>query len=483
MGGEDASPSSNSKDGKQDVALPSSYDAKSIQGVVYKGPQVIVSNSAHPDNFIQTIRQPDLVDNPKLPAPLPIPPMVSIAAAKVAAPPAPQPTADVSHENRPVQVAPEEPIIVAQQPSRIEAPKLALPALGSANTPLRAVANAAPPASMPTLAHQNTPTKTGRDQRDILVVDALPVPGQMPAAVPPGELHGTFTVSPTGATSAGLAGGGNLSKGAPGMANATGSGASAYAGNGKVSGSNSSETPAMRANAGRTTGVGGGGPRSKEAGSGSGMGIEISGSGSGSGRGAGAGSSPFPSIMIQGGSSSSGVRTVAKMPGTASGKSDNPQRSYGMTIVANGANGGGFKDFGVFRNEASYTVYLDMADTGIYGSSWALQYALDSHVESNSVVPAPTAHGALVPPYAISKSLPHFSPDAVKKSRGGTIVVFGVINPQGKFEKLRVMHSLDPGLDKYLLDSLGVWTFRPAEMDGIKVAVKVLLGIPVNFVQ
>jgi outer membrane biosynthesis protein TonB len=147
-----------------------------------------------------------------------------------------------------------------------------------------------------------------------------------------------------------------------------------------------------------------------------------------------------------------------------------------MTIVANGANGGGFKDFGVFRNEASYTVYLDMADTGIYGSSWALQYALDSQATTS-------AHGSLVPPYAISKSLPHFSSDAVKRGRGGTVVVFGVISTQGKFEKLRVMHSLDPGLDKYLLDSLGIWTFRPAEMDGTKVAVKVLLGIPVNFVQ
>jgi hypothetical protein len=145
-----------------------------------------------------------------------------------------------------------------------------------------------------------------------------------------------------------------------------------------------------------------------------------------------------------------------------------------MTIVASGASGGGFKDYGVFHDETSYTVYLDMADAGALGKSWAMQYALDTHLMTS-----PT-HGGLVPPYATVKALPGFSPEAAKRGRGGTIVVFGVINREGKFQDLRIMHSPEIGLNQFMLDALMKWTFRPAEVDGAKVAVKVLLGVPVD---
>ena len=164
-------------------------------------------------------------------------------------------------------------------------------------------------------------------------------------------------------------------------------------------------------------------------------------------------------------------------PSSGAGK---PQTSYGITIVANGASGGGFKDYGVFRDEASYTVYLDMADTGVRGPSWTLQYALNSHLASSPSAMTSHAHGRVVPPYATMKPLPSFSPEAAKRGRGGTIVVFGVINRQGKFEDLRIMHSPEIGLNQFLLDALKKWTFRPAEMDGAQVSVKILLGVPVD---
>jgi hypothetical protein len=175
--------------------------------------------------------------------------------------------------------------------------------------------------------------------------------------------------------------------------------------------------------------------------------------------------------MIQGGSGGNG--RSARIP---AGGASSPQGSYGITIVANGASGGGFRDFGVFRDEASYTVYVDMTDAGANGSSWTLQYALDSANRS------PYSHGVLVPPFATSKSLPRISPQAAARDRGATIVVFGVINPQGRFEEMRIMQSPDPSLNPLLLDALGKWIFRPAEIDGARVRVKVLLGVPVNSV-
>ena len=178
--------------------------------------------------------------------------------------------------------------------------------------------------------------------------------------------------------------------------------------------------------------------------------------------------------MIQGGIGGNGGGIT-----TAVGGDTKPQSSYGMTIVASGASGGGFKDFGVFRNEPSYTVYLDMADAGARGSSWAMQYALDRNRAPEPIGAVPSAHAVLVPPYAMAKSLPHF-PSRVNRGQGGTIVVFGVISPQGFFEDLQVMQSSNDNLNKPLLDSLVTWAFRPAEMDGAKVAVKVLLGVEVD---
>jgi outer membrane biosynthesis protein TonB len=44
------------------------------------------------------------------------------------------------------------------------------------------------------------------------------------------------------------------------------------------------------------------------------------------------------------------------------------------------------------------------------------------------------------------------------------------------------MQSPNPALNQSLLDSLKKWAFRPAEIDGAKVRVKVLLGVPINSV-
>jgi TonB family protein len=478
-----AAPSSSGESNKSEEDLASSYDAKAVQGVVYQGPQLIVSNSPHPDNFIQTIRQPDLAAKRELAAPLPIPPMVSIAPAKaLLAPPAPQPAPDDAHENRPVVTA--GPITLPPQQPRVEVPKLPLPASSSADNLLRAVANAAAPASMPKLAHQNPSAKIGVEARNILVVDAIPGPDRKPSAIPPAEIYGTFTVSPAGATAIGLAGGGVELKGAPGMANSTGVGANPYAGNGSKASGHAGEDKAVRSGVRPGTGVGPGGTEigrgssssGRETGNGSGSGgVQVS--GNGRGQGAGSGSSPFPSIMIQGGSGASS-RSIARAPVAAPSK---PQTNYGISILAGGG-GGGFKDFGVFRNEASYTVFIDMTDTGASGSSWTLQYALDSRRSPNSLDSAPRPHGLLVPPYATLKSLPHFSPEAARRGRGGTMVVFGVINPQGKLEDLHVMQSPEAGLNRLLLDSLRKWSFQPAEIDGAHVPVKVLLGVPVDSV-
>jgi TonB family protein len=465
-----APPAHNSGHGdhKKNDAPAAPTAARAVQGVVYQGPQLIVSNPPHPDNYIQTIRQPDLPVNPRLPAPLPIPPMVSIAPVKPVLAPQPQ----TPQEAAPVEAVITPPLSLSQQLPKVEAPKLPLPA--AQNASLKALASAPTPAAMPKLAPQ--PAVVPNGTHNILVVDALTSPNAPPSAIPPGELYGTFTVSPTGSTSTGQAGGGMAPKGAPGVGSATGTGYASFAGSGnKPAGGSSAGNPAL-AGAGAGTGTGNGNAgNGKEGGNGSAT-ATGHGSGSGGSANAGSGSSPFTGIMIQGGSGGSG-RAGGREPVTAK-----PQASYGITIVASGASGGGFKDYGIFKDGVSYTVYLDMADAGLRGPGWSLQYGLDLRPSANPSDPPPQAHGFLQPPYAIAKTIPHFSPEAARRSRGGTIVVFGMINPKGKWEGLRIMQSPDPGVNQVVLNALANWTFKPAELNGAPVSVKCLLGVVVNSV-
>ena len=205
-----------------------SAEAKAVQGVVYQGLQPIVSNPPHPDNYIQTIRQPDLPVRPKLPAPLPIPPMVSIAPVKpVLAAPTPQP--ETPHEAPPVQAVITPPLSLPQQLPKVEAPKLPLPASSAENSSLKAVATAPAQAAMPKLAPPPVaPAVAPNGTRNILVVDALPSSECHPCGHPSGRV--AREPSPcrrTGSTSAGQAGGGTAAKGEPGSGSATGAGTGA----------------------------------------------------------------------------------------------------------------------------------------------------------------------------------------------------------------------------------------------------------------
>jgi hypothetical protein len=452
-------------------SLASSSATIAAKGVAYKGDQLIVSTPPHPDNFIQTIRQPDLVSPPKLPRPLPFPSMIMMAPAvtlpTAAMPQLPAVTDRHIQAPHPVDALTIPPPVL---PPQIESPKLTLPTLqsGPAPTVATTVAKAAVPAAVP--QYINLTGAGGSDARNILIADAVEVPARAVLPVPPGELYGAFTVSPvpipsSGANSPGSAGGNATSGSGTGTAIGTGTGTGDRAGT-------LGTGPGHEGGGGTLAGNGHGSGSGTGTGSGHGAGTAA---GTGHGNGVGNGNSPFPDIMIQGGTGSSTRGGAPASAGTSP-----RQGSYGITIVANGASGGGFKDFGVFRNEAAYTVYIDMSEAGTNGPNWTLQYALDSHPTPNAI--ALRSHSLLLPPFATTRLVPHFSADAAMRNLGSLIVVFGVINSHGNFEGLRILQSPDASFNKALLDSLERWVFRPAEVEGNPVSVKILLGVPVSSV-
>lgn len=145
-----------------------------------------------------------------------------------------------------------------------------------------------------------------------------------------------------------------------------------------------------------------------------------------------------------------------------------------MTIVATGSTGGGLRDYGVFKDQVVYTVYVDVDEPGHRRPKWTMQYARMG--TANDAAPA---GAALLPPYPVTKEFPHL-PAVGSRNVGQMIVARGVVNKEGELTGLKVLQSPNALLIEPLLDALGKWTFQAAEVNGEPIEVKVLLGIPIT---
>ena len=487
------------------AARKASVAARSEMGVSYPGVQAIVSDPPHPTNRIQTILQPTLPHPPVLKTFIPLPNIVKLAQALPAPPPPlpaaspkPQPRASQQPNTPPVKTATELPLPMAPQasPAPIEAPKLTLPVQDSAGTniPLQAMARPpAPPAEAKaaTPRLQTLPGAGGLDNRSLLVVSPMAAPNDQARKVPEGEARGQFAI----AALPNLA----MSHLGPGSAAETpGAGAVGLATQPDAAAHDAAGATTASAGPGAHTGTAAGGSGAADAalgsgkgelgsvtGASSGVGVVPGGgagrgkgstSGSGTGAGAGPGAGAFPGITIQGGewagntASSSGSRAVA---GARSADAENG--SYSLTIVSTGSSGGGVADFGVFRDEPSFTVYIDPpvpADDPT--QSWTLEYAaLDPAARSGP-------QGGLAAPFPLKKAGPNWPADLAARYRGQNMVVYAVIGLEGKLQQLKVMQSPSAELEQALIAALGKWSFRPAKVNTKPVAVKVLLGVPVG---
>jgi TonB family protein len=156
-----------------------------------------------------------------------------------------------------------------------------------------------------------------------------------------------------------------------------------------------------------------------------------------------------------------------------------------LTVTATASSGGGLRDYGIFRNEAVFTVYMEMTHSPHPAPSWTLQYALlrQGNANSSSIslgAGAVRMNGQLLPPFPRNKVQPEFPPEIVAKNLGRIMVVYGEITSEGKVERLRIIQSPNPLLNQAALEAVSKWTFRPAEMNGQPAAVKALFGIPLS---
>ena len=485
--------------------------ARGTQGFSYPGSQPILSDQPKPDSRKQTLLQPGLKDLPILNRFVPLPNIVQATnAAPVLDVRANKPTETPRTRVTPIQ-APKLKLPTKALPD-LKTPEPDLPVLEAATTPAEKPKLELPPnepepvqplkvskqrlekSSVPVAPpklEQVAPSSTrGPDLQNLVALSATPAQPQSSPKIPQAEAHGRFSVSPQAGTpqsepgskaqgsqpstgvgigtetnapagnkvdelvaGAGTGKGGSTPSGGGGVGHGAGSGTGwGKGGNGTIGGRGSESGVRLGTASGITTG---------------------SGTGAGSGRGAG----NFPGITIQGGSLSGGG-TVATAGKPRGGVLVPPQRAYGMTVVSTASSGGGLPDLGVFASEKVYSVYLDMrTSTSDQIPSWTLQYApLRAPQEETSSI---RKQETVTPPYLLVKEVPKLPLEIARKYQRRMVIVYAIMDTQGKLDQILVMQSPAAQLTDLMLEALNKWVFRPAELNGQPVSIKLLLGVPV----
>ena len=82
-------------------------------------------------------------------------------------------------------------------------------------------------------------------------------------------------------------------------------------------------------------------------------------------------------------------------------------------------------------------------------------------------------------PKAVYIPDPQYTESARKKKIKGTVIIAMIVTAEGKVRELKVIKSLDPGLDEQAVAAVSTWRFEPATKDGKPVAVH--LPVQVTF--
>ncbi len=87
--------------------------------------------------------------------------------------------------------------------------------------------------------------------------------------------------------------------------------------------------------------------------------------------------------------------------------------------------------------------------------------------------------GGVQAPRAIDTPDPEYSEEARKAKYQGTVVLWLIVDPNGRPHDLKVSRSLGMGLDQKAIEAVRRWRFEPATKDGKPVAVQI--NVEVNF--
>ena len=74
------------------------------------------------------------------------------------------------------------------------------------------------------------------------------------------------------------------------------------------------------------------------------------------------------------------------------------------------------------------------------------------------------------PPKSVYAPNPLYD-DHARKKKNGTVILAMIVTAEGTVRDVKVIKSLDPGLEKQAIAAVRTWKFEPATKDGKPVAV------------
>jgi periplasmic protein TonB len=90
--------------------------------------------------------------------------------------------------------------------------------------------------------------------------------------------------------------------------------------------------------------------------------------------------------------------------------------------------------------------------------------------------------GGVTPPELVSQVRPTYTVEALDRRLQGSVVLELVVTAAGAPSRIRVVRSLDPGLDGRAVAAVGQWTFKPGRLRGqpVDVLVTVILDFTIH---
>lgn len=421
--------------GKRDLPTPPGRGEETgVVQPIYSGPQEVVSILPNSTNSTQTILRPDLINPPTLKFPQLLKPVVILRSSSPA-------TSDA----KPATL-----VALAASVERIKNTPVELPVAKVAST-------------VPSPNSETQPQPLPEIKSEIpasgpiaaIVLNAVTVPENAPHVVPRAELSGSFAVRAVRSAQSG-AGGSTFEGSTPSSDERKTASKAAQGGKGEavdppsgISTGNGADEPNVPRKTSAEASAGGSSLNHAS------QATELAHSGNtGTPSQAAHG---LPGITIIGGTGrgSNRVGVIATTPA-----------AYGLTVISAGTSGGASRDLGVFeRSETVYTVYIPMADVG-GGPDWSIQYAI--------LGPSQAASGLLTPPRAVKKVRAEVTGD-LPNAAPSTIFFAAVISSKGELT-VKPLRQMDARA-RQALDALCHWEFLPAQLNGIAVGIKVLIGV------
>ncbi len=139
----------------------------------------------------------------------------------------------------------------------------------------------------------------------------------------------------------------------------------------------------------------------------------------------------------------------------------------------------GEPDPALFRPPSDYKI---QDETGPFDI--VIPYKEGSAQQTGTVYNAQQSAGALPAsrsnmPVLIHKEQPDYTAEARAAKIQGVVIIRIEIGPDGTPRVLKVVQSLDPGLDQKAIEAVSKWRFRPATRNGTPISLEVT--VEVNF--